>query len=46
LAQLLTLEFGPLPDTARTTLSTASTQQLADWTARVLDASTLDDVFT
>jgi hypothetical protein len=46
LAQLLTLEFGPLPDTARTTLSTASTQQLANWTARVLDASTLDDVFT
>jgi hypothetical protein len=45
LTQLLTLKFGPLPDTARTTLNTASTQQLADWTARVLDASTLDDVF-
>jgi hypothetical protein len=46
LAQLLTLEFGTLPDATRTKLRTASTQQLADWTARVLDAPTLDEVFT
>jgi Domain of unknown function (DUF4351) len=46
LTQLLTLKFGTLPDAVRTQLRTASTQQLADWTARVLDAPTLDEVFT
>lgn len=46
LTQLLTLKYGTLPDTARTKLRTATTQQLADWTARVLTAPTLDDVFS
>jgi hypothetical protein len=46
LTQLLTLKFGALPEDARTKLRTASTQQLAEWTARVLDAPTLDEVFT
>jgi predicted transposase YdaD len=45
LAQLLTLKFGTLPDAARTKLRAASAQQLADWTGRVLDATTIDDVF-
>jgi predicted transposase YdaD len=45
LAQLLTLKFGTLPDAARTKLRAASAQQLADWTGRVLDATTVDDVF-
>ena len=46
LTQLLTLKFGTLPEDACAKLRTASTQQLADWTARVLDAPTLDEVFT
>jgi predicted transposase/invertase (TIGR01784 family) len=45
LAQLLTLKFGSLPDAARNKLRAASAQQLAAWTGRVLDASTVDDVF-
>lgn len=45
LAQLLTLKFGTLPDSARTKLRTASTQQLATWTERVLSATTLDEMF-
>jgi hypothetical protein len=43
--QLLTLKFGPLPRTAFDAVYTASTDQLQTWTARVLSATTLDEVF-
>jgi hypothetical protein len=44
LMQLLTLKFGPLPQTARGVVRGASIEQLETWTARVLTADTLDQV--
>jgi Uncharacterized conserved protein len=44
LVQLLTLKFGPLPQAVLATVRAASTDQLQTWTARVLSASTLDEV--
>jgi hypothetical protein len=45
LTQLLTLKFGTLTDATQIKVRTASTQQLAAWTGRVLTATTVDDVF-
>jgi hypothetical protein len=45
LGRLLTRRFGPLPDTVRERIDTATLEQLAAWSDRVLDASTLDEVF-
>ncbi|NEE04728.1 Rpn family recombination-promoting nuclease/putative transposase [Phytoactinopolyspora halotolerans] len=44
LLQLLTLKFGPLPQTTLDVVRSASTAQLEAWTARVLTADTLDHV--
>lgn len=44
LLQLLTLKFGPLPQTVHDTVYAASTDQLETWTARILTAETLDQV--
>jgi hypothetical protein len=44
LVQLLTLKFGPLPQSALDTVHAASTDQLHTWTARVLTATTLEEV--
>jgi Uncharacterized conserved protein len=44
LVQLLTLKFGPLPQTVLDTVHAATTDQLQTWTARVLSATTLDQV--
>ena len=44
LVQLLTLKFGPLPQAVLDTVHAASTDQLQTWTARVLSATTLDEV--
>ncbi|MFZ4536837.1 DUF4351 domain-containing protein [Propionivibrio sp.] len=43
--RLLTKRFGPLPDSARARLHTATTDQLESWVDRVLDAPSLDAVF-
>lgn len=45
LVQQLTLKFGPLPEAALTTVRNASANQLQTWTARVLTADTLDQLF-
>jgi len=42
--QLLTLKFGPLPQTVLDTVHAATTDQLQTWTARLLSAHTLDEV--
>ncbi len=44
LVQLLALKFGPLPGAALRRVHDASSDQLQVWTARVLTASTLDQV--
>jgi hypothetical protein len=45
LIQQLTLKFGPLPEAALTAVRNASADQLQAWTARVLTADTLDQLF-
>jgi hypothetical protein len=45
LVRLLTRRFGTIPDRARERIDTASLEQLGLWSERVLDASTLDEVF-
>jgi putative YhgA-like transposase len=45
LVQLLTLKFGPLPDAVLAAVRDASADQLRTWTARVLTADTLDQLF-
>lgn len=44
LLQLLTLKFGPLPQTVRDTVQAAGADQLETWTTRILTAQTLDQV--
>jgi hypothetical protein len=44
LVQILTLKFGPLPQSALGVVHAGSTDQLETWTSRVLTAHTLDDV--
>ncbi|MBO0869740.1 MAG: Rpn family recombination-promoting nuclease/putative transposase [Micromonosporaceae bacterium] len=44
LVQLLTLKFGPLPQTILDTVHAATTDQLETWIARVLTADTLEQV--
>jgi len=43
LLHLLTQRFGPIPDSTRTRIESADTQQLQGWFARVLDAKSIDD---
>lgn len=43
--RLLVLRFGPLPEAALTHLEAADADALALWTERLLDASSLDEVF-
>jgi predicted transposase YdaD len=45
LVRQLTRRFGPIPDTVRERIGTATLEQLAAWSDRVLDAPNLDDVF-
>jgi predicted transposase YdaD len=44
LVQLMTLKFGPLPQSALDAVHAAPTDQLETWTARVLTADALDEV--
>jgi predicted transposase YdaD len=44
LVRQLTRRFGPIPDTVRERINTATLGQLEAWSDRVLDAPTLDDV--
>ena len=44
LERLLMRRFGPIDEDARTRIASASAEQLDDWTLRVLDAATLEDV--
>jgi predicted transposase YdaD len=46
LVRLLTRRFGTIPDRARERIDTASLEQLGLWSERVLDAETLDEVFS
>jgi predicted transposase YdaD len=46
LVRLLTARFGPLPGAVTERLACATTEQLERWAERVLDADSLDDVFT
>jgi predicted transposase YdaD len=45
LVRQLTRRFGVLPDEARQRIDTAPLEQLEAWSDRVLDATTLDEVF-
>lgn len=43
---LLTRKFGPLPATFQKRLQTATTVQLETWSLNILDAESLDEIFT
>jgi len=43
--RLLARRFGPLPDVALGRLEAADAALLDEWTERLLDAATLDEVF-
>jgi predicted transposase YdaD len=45
LHRLLTRRFGSLPDVIETRLAQADLEQLESWSDRVLDATSLDEVF-
>jgi hypothetical protein len=45
LSRLLTKRFGPIPPEIHAQLSTATPIKLERWGLRLLDASTLDEVF-
>ncbi len=45
LVQVLTVKFGPLPDSVSQTVRGASSDQAQAWTARAVTAETLDQVF-
>jgi hypothetical protein len=45
LAQVLTVKFGPLPESVSQTVHGASSDQIQAWTARAVTAETLDQVF-
>ena len=44
LLRLLTLKFGPLPDTVQARVESADAETLLRWSERVLTAGTLDEV--
>ena len=46
LQRLLVRKFGPLPNTLQQRIHSATPAQLETWSLNVLDAATLDDVFT
>jgi hypothetical protein len=46
LVQVLTLKFGPLPQSSLDTIHAASIDQLITWNARVLTASTLEETLS
>jgi len=46
LLRLLTRRFGPLDPTTEQRLQQASSEELERWTDNILDAQTLDEVFT
>ena len=46
LRRQLTRRFGPLPDWAEAKLTQASTDQLEHWADRILDAESLETVFS
>lgn len=43
--QVLTVKFGPLPESVSQTVHGASSDQIQAWTARAVTAETLDQVF-
>jgi hypothetical protein len=43
--QVLTVKFGPLPESVPATVRGASSDQVQAWTARAVTAETLDQVF-
>lgn len=45
LIRLLQRRFGPLPQSRREQIAPASVEQLDQWTDRLLDAASCDDVF-
>ena len=45
LVEMLTVKFGPLPDSVPQTVHAASTGQIKAWAARAVTADTLDQVF-
>ena len=45
LVQVLTVKFGPLPESVSQTVLGASSDQIQGWTARAVTAATLDQVF-
>jgi Putative transposase, YhgA-like len=45
LVQVLTVKFGPLPESVSQTVHRASSDQIQAWTARAVTAETLDQVF-
>ena len=45
LVEMLTVKFGPLPDSVPKTVHAASIDQMRVWTTRALTAETLDKVF-
>jgi predicted transposase YdaD len=45
LVEMLTVKFGPLPDSAPKTVHAASIDQIKAWAARAITAETLDEAF-
>jgi hypothetical protein len=45
LVEVLTVKFGPLPESVPKTVRAASIEQMRAWTARAVTAETLDQVF-
>jgi hypothetical protein len=45
LVEMLTVKFGPLPDSVPKTVHAASTSEIKAWAARAVTADTLDQVF-
>jgi hypothetical protein len=43
--EVLTVKFGPLPESVPKTVRAASIEQMRAWTARAVTAETLDEVF-
>ncbi|MGL1835180.1 DUF4351 domain-containing protein, partial [Rhodocyclaceae bacterium SMB388] len=46
LARLLTRRFGPLDDATRSRLEQGTLEELERWSERILDAGSLDEVFS
>ena len=45
LERQLTRRFGPLPESFRVRLYSATSEQLEHWADQILDAATIEDVF-